>query len=434
MITFDGFILSAFTPVAVMMLLGICSLRKCFNQQSQYCLYFLAVIFLFMMVWRIPFVIDRRYVLPVIVPGIPLAVLFLKTLSGKWRKTGKWLCGLLLLIIAVAGTAKAMRFQEPKPYLTDIPAIVNKEIQERHWPQVYVMVLSNVGGCLPFTDAVTSTPSSTPYDFSSEKDCENIFKQIDLYFNPYNLLLQYPAVYILISSELPYGDFVKIWQDKYGQTPELRYEFIRPKNQNEKIQLFRIDSPYKSAYKTRKEQLTLYQKFNLLPNPDFSQRQKLPAGSPVLKELTAWGINLGTPPAATFIPSGWELDITSIKENANVHMKYTEQNRLSLAGQDSTITLIQTDALLAGGKVYQLCGSIIIKETPYFMINVQRAFGSPRNLTRLCTINRSPGRYEFSCLVDLSNKEGVWRLDIGQAAGEIEIEYLYLVEQAVFDN
>ena len=435
MITFDGFILTAFPPIAVMMILGICSLRKCFHPQSQYCLLFLAAIFLFMMAWRIPFVIDRRYVLPIIVPGIPLAILFLKTLSNKWSYKGKWLCGILLLIIAITGTAKAMRFQESKPYLTDIPTIIHHEMQEQHWEQGYVMILSNIGGYLPFNNTVTVTKIPTPYDFSIQEDYKNVFKQIDLHFKPNNLLLQYPIMYILISSNSAPEDFIRIWQDKYGYTPELCYEFTRAKNTDEKIQLFRIESPYKSAYKTHKEQLTLYQKFNLLPNPDFSHKQKLPLDDPALKQLTSLGINLGPTPENTFIPSGWKLNIASLQENADVRMKYTEQNRLSLSGKGSTITLVQTDALLTGGKIYQLYGSIIINEKPYFMINVQRASGASRNLTRLCTINwGTPGRYDFSCLIDLSNKEGMWVLDIGQAIGEVEIEYLYLVEQTVFDN
>lgn len=37
--------------------------------------------------------------------------------------------------------------------------------------------------------------------------------------------------------------------------------------------------------------------------------------------------------------------ITSIKENVNMHMKYTEQNRLPLAGK-RTVVLIQTNAQL----------------------------------------------------------------------------------------
>ncbi len=433
MITFDGFILTAFPPVAVMIILGICSLRKCFYPQSQYCLLFLAAIFLFMMAWRIPFVIDRRYVLPIIVPGIPFAILFLKTLSDKWPHTGKWLCGILLLIIAITGTAKAMRFQEPKPYLTDIPTIIHKEMQKQHWEQVGVMILSNIGGYLPFTDTVEVSQIPEPYDFSAEKDYKGVFTQINTFFKPNSMLLQYPAVYILLSSDSNPEDFVKIWENRYGHTPELCYEFTRPKKNNEKIQLFRIKSPYKSAYKTNQQQLEIYKKFNLMPNPDFSQKQKLPTDSHIFNQLNSLGIDFGMPPETILIPNGWQLYMSQLEKNANIHMKYTGQNKLSLAVKDNNIALIQTDAILDGGKVYQLKGSITIKEKSYFMINIQYAFPL-RYRSRLCTISRGPGRYEFSCLIDLSKKRGQWIIDIEQAAGEVEIEYLYLVEQAVFDN
>ena len=129
MITFDGLLLTTFLPVAIIMLLGLCCLKKSISRPSRYILFFLAAIFFFMITWRIALVTDRRYVLPIIVPGIPLAILFLKTLSDKWSYKGKWLCGILLLIIAISGSAKAMRFQEAKPYLTDIPALIHKEIQ-----------------------------------------------------------------------------------------------------------------------------------------------------------------------------------------------------------------------------------------------------------------------------------------------------------------
>ena len=433
MTTFDGFILTAFPPVAVIIILGICCIKNSSCSSTRSALLFLIVMLLFMLAWRLPFVIDRRYVLPVIVPGIPIAVLFFKTLVDKWAHIGQWLCGILLLIIAVTGTAKAMRFQESKPYLKEIPAVVHKEMQEHNLEQACVVALSNIGGYLPFSDTVTYAQVPMPCVFSSEKNDNSIFNPIDLHFKPKDLLLQYPVIYLLLSSTSPPDAFIKKWEAKYGQVPVLRYEFIRPKKRDERIQLFRINSPYKSAYKPYQEQLELYKKFNLLPNPDFSQKQKLPTDSPVVEQLTSMGIELTTLGEELFVPYGWQLYMPSLKPNVHVYMQYTDQNKLSLTARDSIITLIQTNAILEGGKKYQLRGCITIKDSAYFMINIQHAFPLQYR-SRLCTISMGPGRYEFSNLIDLSQRKGFRIIDIELAAGKVEFEYLYLVDQAVFNN
>lgn len=432
MTAIDGFILTMFPPVAIMTMLGSFFVFWKYPHEKQQSLpYFLVWVFLIMLCWRIPIVIDRRYMLPVIVPGILLAALFLRTLFHKWHYIGKWLCGVLLTAMAIAGTAKAMRFQEPKPYLVEIPTVVNEELQDYKWEQTYVMILGNIGGYLPFSDSVTSRQILVSSDFSAKDDHNQIFEQIDLYFKPNNLLLQYPAIYILITSYLPSEDFIRIWHSKYGHTPVLCYEFIRPKNK-ERIQLFRIESSYSSANKTNKERLASYKNFNLLPNPDFSQKTKLPPDAPVFAKLASLGIDLGIPAGETSFPDDWKLYMPSIKKEAQISFKYSERGNLSLSGQD-TIVFIQDAQPLAGGKIYQLNGRIILKQKSYFFIDVQRK-GGKWSIFRIYTMNSQPGRYEFSGLIDLSDKPGLWNINWGITGGDIELESLYLVDQAVFEN
>lgn len=436
MTAFDGLLLTTFPPVAIMIILGICCPKKHFDRETRYVIWFLIAVFLFMIAWRIPFVTDRRYVLPVIVPSIPLAILFFKFLYDKWHQTGKWLCGVVLLIIAISGTAKAMRFQEPKPYLADIPAIIHEEIQSRQLQQVYVMILGNIGGYLQFSDAATVNQIMAYDDFSSKEIREHMFFQVDCYFTPCNLLLEHPIMYIVIASNESADNFIKIWQDRYGYTPELCYEFTRPKDK-EKIQMFHLESPYKSAYKTNNERMELYKKFNLLPNPDFSQKKKIPADAPVFKKLHLLNIKLGPPQDATFVPEGWDLYVPTLKKDANVHLEYTEEGKLSLSGKN-TITVIQVDSPLVGGNIYQLSGCITVKETTYFTINVRHNIEGKWKISRVYTMglgmSQKPGRYEFSSLIDLSNEEGIWRIDFGLNTGRVELESLFLVNQTVFNN
>lgn len=55
------------------------------------------------------------------------------------------------------------------------------------------------------------------------------------------------------------------------------------------------------------------------------------------------------------------------------------------------------------------------------MINIQRATDTNRNISSLCTKNQFPEIYEFYCLIDKLNKEGMWLLDIGQAAERLNL-------------
>lgn len=431
MIAINGFLLTTFPPIAIMVLLGLYCLKKRLLQN--YILVFIAVIFLFMMIWRIPFVNGRRYVLPVVIPSIPIAVLFLKTLYHKRSFPGQWLCGIMLIIITVAGTAKAMRFQEPKPYLKAIPAIIHRETQTQNWQQVGVIILGNIGGYLQFTDNIISYPIMEQANFQVGINNRLMFRQIDKYLTPDNLLLHFPALYIILSSNIASDEFIETWQAQYGHTPKLCYDFTQSENRQETIKLFRIESPYISAYKNSQKQSEIYEKFNLLNNPDFSQKQKLPVDSPILNKLTSLGIDLTESDEEIFIPNGWQLYMPSLKENAHVSMKYSDSGRLCLTAQNNTIALLQTNLPLNGGKIYQLHGCITIKRKAYFIIDVQRTAGGKWDMHRVCTLEQPPGKHEFYGLIDLSNEDGIWNIDLGITNGEIELDYLYLVNQTVFN-
>lgn len=433
MTAINGFLLTTFPPVAIMVLLGLYCLKNHLLRNTHYILVFIAVIFLFMMMWRIPLVNGRRYLLPVVVPSIPIAVLFLKTLYHKRSFTGQWLCGIILIITAAAGTAKAMRFQEPKPYLKAIPAIIHEETQAQNWQQAGVIILGNIGGYLPFSDNITSYPIMEQAYFQEGMNNQLMFRQIEKYLTPDNLLLYFPALYIILASDTTSDEFIKTWQAQYGHTPKLCYDFKKSENRQETIKLFRIESPYLSAYENSRKQSELYRKFNLLNNPDFSQKQKLPASSPDLKKLTSLGINLTEPDEEIFIPNNWQLYMPAFKTNAHVSMKYSDSGRLCLTAQNNTIALLQSGLPLNGGKIYQLHGCITIKRKAYFIIDVQRTAGGKWDMRRVCTLEQPPGKHEFYGLIDLSNEDGVWNIDLGITNGEIELDYLYIVDQTVFN-
>ena len=74
-------------------------------------------------------------------------------------------------------------------------------------------------------------------------------------------------------------------------------------------------------------------------------------------------------------------------------------------------------------------------ETSNFIINAKPRFGYlGQTYNHYHMQEQKPGRYEFSSLMDLSDQEGQWLIEFRLLTGKMEIEYLYLVEQSVFDQ
>ncbi len=433
MITISGYFLTAFVPIAVMSFLGFCCLWQYRHSEWNYRIFFLAAVFLFMISWRMPVVASHRYVLPVIVVGVLFAALFLKTLSGRIAPVGRWLCGILLLGTAIAGTAKAMRFQESKPYLTDMPAMIHQEIRQHQWNHALVLALGNLGGDFKFSDSVTLQYILKQQKFSSSECQEAFFESINC-CEPECLLLRYPVLYILISSTEPGEDFSEKWQTRYGRAPEFCYEFVRPKDRM-RYQMFRVVSPYYSARLTGEQRLGKLRQFNLLPNPDFSQMQNLSGESTEMRELTSRGMRRRKNSGPIHVPVGWNFDLESWRKDVwPAGLEYTDQRKLRLFGR-GRVALLQTSKPFGGGEVYQLGGSLTVRKTSVFHVQtVQMQNGEMISQSKVFAKTMRPGVYEFAGLVDLSGWPGEWFVRFGLQYGDIELESIYLVEQSVFND
>ena len=437
MIAFDGLVLTAFVPVAVMIFLGLGCLWKYRHAGRNDVLWFVTTVFLLMVLWRIPVVIDRRYMLAVIVPGTLLAVLFLKTLFRKFTPVGRWLCGVLLLATTIAGTAKAMRFQESKPYLIEIPDLIHEDIQRNHWENAYVLILGNGGGYFDFDESITIKQQKGNFKFQLESSNENetFFESVDSLKLDY-LLLRYPVIYILVVSYEPGDVFSEHWEKRYGQQLKLCYEFIRPKDRR-RNQVFRMVSPYKSAYLTSAGRREVYRQGNLLPNPDFSRYQELDVDDPVLQVWTERGVQLGQKDGRILTPAKWKLVLGAWKKALGpIGMEYTGQRKLRLYSLcDNYVALRQVAQPFAGGKVYQLGGWAVPAQdlTLYFQLLQIREGKAPAQVYTL-PLHVSHDRHEFTAVLDLSRSEGEYVLQLSFANGDIELENIYLVEQVTFND
>lgn len=431
MTALDGFLITAFPPVAVMIVLGgYCLCRYC-NIKLNYVLFFILGFFLLVILWRLPLIKDRRYMLPVIIPGFLLAGLFLKTLLERYASIGKWCCGILLLIIAVSGTAKALRFQEEKPYLSEIPALISRDGKINQWDHVFVLIVGNVGGYSAFDNLVTVAQVQHSLSFRVPENRALIFNDIaDIQLE--NLLLRYPALYIFTTTDNPAEEFITLWTKQFSTLPkpELYYEFIRPKDQR-RYQLFKICSPFSSAHFTETQRLDLLRKFNLLTNSDFSQKEPFPDGY-TLNGMGKSEIPLKDENDNNYTLAGWHLCITPWQNNPIVTRIETTP-RLNLAAQKTVVFLRQKN-VCNGGDKYQVGGVVNVKQPTYFFVDaIKTKHNGYVSSTRVINLLLPPGKHEFSSIIDLLDWHGECDLQIGLYNGDIELENIYLVPESIFD-
>ncbi|MDD3022156.1 MAG: hypothetical protein PHX61_14435 [Alphaproteobacteria bacterium] len=431
MIVLKGFFGTQFLPVAIAVLLGIyCLWRERHSRQNRPLL-FIAAIFGVMIIWRLPVVISPRYVLPVIVPGLLLAVLFMENLAHWNRPVGKYLCGLLLVGIAVSGTIKALRFQESKPYLTEIPKMLQQEMKANKWNHALALILGNFGGYIALPEGMAEKKISGIPRFTGNSNQEDFFQQID-FLNPDYLLLRYPVLYLFVSSQVPGEIFAEHWKARYGQTAQQCCEFIRSKDQR-RYQVFRVDSPYPSGYLDEAQRLSIYKRFNLLPNPDFSEREELSTNSLLFQEISDRGATLGSINGHVYIPVAWQLEDSLWGKCLGdpEGLEYTKRQKLRIFS-NGPVAIRQASQPFTGGKIYQLGGwAVARKKSSLYIRIIQMSNKKPQKETVLFEEVMQPGRHEFSGLVDMSDWPGEWivRLCI---SGDLELENLYLVDPSIF--
>ncbi|MEI8247281.1 MAG: hypothetical protein WCI51_15720 [Lentisphaerota bacterium] len=217
-----GFFLVNFPPFGLIVLAGILLffLRNDKSAKWYYPLLFIVIILVVISFWRIPVLIDRRYAMPTLVPGIILSVFVIMLLPGILKhfnvKYATAIVRTMIVILLAACSAKAMREQKHKPYLQEIPKALQKNCDKSNVKKVLVLVFGNPGGHLVFEDTIKVIDIPPGFYLLENALDLKILKN------------QYQHIYLLCVEHIT-ENFCVAWEEKYIDKPELVYEYVNKK-------------------------------------------------------------------------------------------------------------------------------------------------------------------------------------------------------------
>ncbi len=259
----NGFFLVNFLPFGLIVLAGLLLffLRNDKPAKWYYPLLFIVIILIVISFWRIPILIDRRYAMPTLVPGIILSVFVIMLLPGILKhfnvKYATTIVRAMIVILLAACSAKTMREQEHKPYLQEIPEALQKNCDKNNVKKAVVLVFGNLGGHLVFdiapkaidipTQNINDSLANIGYPFIiingvhikiiclPKQHINDKFAEPAYQISNLNGILdlkllenQYSHIYLLCVEQIP-ENFCNLWMKKYINKPELVYEHINRK-------------------------------------------------------------------------------------------------------------------------------------------------------------------------------------------------------------
>ncbi len=307
MIFFRGFFLVNFLPFGILVLAGavLFCLRGKRREKWYYPLLFVILVLLAVSAWRIPFIIGRRYAMPVLVPGIVVStymVIILPEILRRYRmKYATATVRLLVVVLLAICAAKTLRFKERKPYLRELNKIIQNDCRKNKFAAPGLVVFGDPDSSLRFdgnVSVITVAPPAHGHKLFDEKFQFNLLQGS---LDPEILKAQYSCLYLLLVEPVN-GQFRKSWQKKFHDKPELLYEYVRKKNQYA-FRLYRVIckvkvGKYKQALKSGR---------NLLKNGHFKTRYQIPPETPVTKTLRERGIDLFAS-GDVFLPREWSIN------------------------------------------------------------------------------------------------------------------------------
>lgn len=429
MTAISGFWDILFPPVAIGVVLGLFCLKKFRQAEWFYPALFVTVVFAFAFLWRLLIIDSKRYALPLLVPGVLLAAVFFKFLCSQRRIPGRYLCGILMLAIIIAGIAKAMRFQEPKPYLRQIPLTVKNDMETHGFAgRGSVIILGNVGGYLAFDRAIPVFSIDSGMKFRVAEEREQLLKSLDG-MNLHAILLLRPVIYIIVATDSEGNIVAESFGRRYQLPFELCYDFKRDKDGSRR-QVFRVLSPYASSRLPVTVRDNIYKMANLLYNSDFQSH-----GSRQSDEMRPVDTSASQSDAAgeLFVPDGWNIKRTSRTTNLTHDMiEYTASGSLRLQSTQ-ILALYQSENSYPGAKQYQIFARVRAPKATYFFIDASQKSGTGfKQIQRVISKTLAPGDHEIHGFLDLSSFPGEWIFEFGIVNGELEIETLSLVDEKVF--
>lgn len=307
-----GFFLVSFLPFGIMILAGVWLFFRCNCKQEKwyYPLLFIISVLIAISLWRIPVVIDRRYAMPILVPGIVISTFVLILLPGILDKfkvsSAKAITRIIIVGLLIACVAKAMRPQESKEYLHEIAEAIKQDCQKNNIKNnVVLLVFGNPGGHLELDNKIklTNITNKNPSDRLADAEYQiNLLKGT---LAPELLKIQYPYLYLLCVEKTS-GNFKIEWGKTYHDELELLFEYINARNQTA-YRMYRVKSPYKPAWYSEQELDKFLKENNILTNGDFSKKVKISSNAPSIKLLRKNGIDL-TIKDDFYLPEGWEIN------------------------------------------------------------------------------------------------------------------------------
>ena len=229
----SGFFLVNFLPFGIIILAGIWLFFKGGYKQEKwyYPLLFFVIVLIVLSLWRIPLLIDRRYAMPILVPGIVISTFVLMILPEILDKFkiphANAVTRVLIVGLLFACAAKAMRVQENKDYLHDIAETIKLDCQKNNIKEVVpLLVFGNPGGRLELNNNVkTINVANRPWN-NRLANVEYQLPRLEAAgLNPDILKIRYSHLYMLCIEQEP-GSFRNDWEKKFDDNPELIFEHI----------------------------------------------------------------------------------------------------------------------------------------------------------------------------------------------------------------
>ncbi len=440
----NGFFLVNFIPFGIIILIGfILFFRgKYFREVWRSPLLFIFITLVTISAWRIPIIISRRYAMPTLVPGIVICtyvVLILPDILKKLRvKHGRGIVRILVMVSLIACVAKAMRFQESKPYINKLPKVLRKDCLKNNIKNTVLLILGKPGGNLYFDKEIKVINVKNKY---LNDHCANIefqLKQLDNKINYEKYKYQYPYLYLLCI-EKKTSRFCSVWEKKYHQKPQLLYEYIRNKDKVAH-RLYRITSKYKSAWMKPGELEELFSRNNILRNGTFSKKIKVLPNYPEVKILKERGIDL-IHVTNSYLPMGWTINSNAGWQRecspAQIRLMPSEEDNYKFQLKmscNSTISLF-SNTIFKGRQKYWIM--LKFHGKPNSLIRIFLFKYSKNKLIKIeCLTRINPNQQKQQQIIafDLNHLDGYARMGLYLASGSVYIENIFVVPSSVLEK
>jgi len=367
----NAFFLVNFLPWGLITLAGILLFFRGNYQQEKwyYPLLFIIVVLAVISLWRIPLLRDRRYAMPIIVPGIVVSSFVLMILPGILNKFkvshAKAMTRVIIIVLLIACVAKTMRVQENKDYLHDISEVIKSDCRKNNIKRnAALLVFGNPGGRFNLDNNVDEINAANRHYNSHFADVEFQFANLDTEY----LKASHPLLYLLCA-EPESGSFAAAWKNKFIDNPELVFEYVNRKQIA--YRLYRVVSQYKSAWMTSDElEHLLTNENNLLQNGDFKRKYRILPQDNISKILQERGIKLSEN-TEVYLPDGWVINPGHgwAANCSPVSIKFIEENN-TLNVQSKDMISIYSQGTLDSGKTYLIAAYASSESQGCFMPSV----------------------------------------------------------------